>query len=299
MSFGQIITYFYRSWRGGFLQIRNEIMTNEALQDFRQDFGLDSPNLSKTPTIMEILGDHKLYLGTYRYTPGMDGTIVIANHEYPELTTAVERNIYEGFYKQQDHSVDTMDLMVLQNDPREPVLEVLVQMEGNTFPAEMSASLGSMLPNWNTSRQKFTEQGEPYYRKENGQLLTGQPVILGIGTPKASTPIYAAQERTHFLNVISHTETTEDDKTEVKVRIMQRYAGQQANTWENRKEQIQYHLRDQTVINQQLNLEKSTYMNPLQVRRNDGSYGAPLYSKLMPPEYTSWVTEGKASHDYR
>ena len=274
-------------------------MTNEALQDFREDFGLASPTLSSSPTLMEVLGDYKLYLGTYRYTPGMDGTVVIKNHEYPDISTAVERNIYEGFYKQQDHSVDTMDLMILQNDHREPVLEVLVQLEGNTFQADMQASLGQMLPNWSTSRQRFLENGEPYFRKENGTLLRDQPVILGIGTPKVSTPIYGAQERMHFINVISHTETTDDEKSEVKVRIMQKRAGQQADIWETRKDQIQRHLADQTVVNLQLSQEKSAYMNPLQVQRNDGTYGAPLYSKIMPPEFTKWVEEGKASSDYR
>ena len=109
----------------------------------------------------------------------------------------------------------------------------------------------------------------------------------------------AIWKRVHFLNVISHTETTDDEKSEVKVRIMQRRAGQQAATWETRKTQIQKHLQDQTVVNQQLNLEKSAYMNPLQTKRSDGTYGSPFYSKLMPPEYTKWVEEGKACHDYR
>ena len=119
-----------RSWRGGFLQIRTEIMKNEKLQDFREDFGLDSPSLSDNPTIMEILGSHKLYLGTFRYTPGKDGAICIQNPRRPNITTAVENKIHETFFKQIDHQVDAMDLIVLQNDDREPVLEVLVQLEG-------------------------------------------------------------------------------------------------------------------------------------------------------------------------
>ena len=45
-----------RHIRGGFIQIPEEIMTNPSLADFRQDFGLASPDLSKNPTIMDILG---------------------------------------------------------------------------------------------------------------------------------------------------------------------------------------------------------------------------------------------------
>ena len=119
-----------RSWRGGFLQIRTEIMKNEKLDDFREDFGLASPLLSDNPTIMEILGDIKLYLGTYRYTPGKDGAICIKNPPRPKMSTAVEEKFHETFFKQLDHQVDTMDLIVLQNDEREPVLEVLIQLEG-------------------------------------------------------------------------------------------------------------------------------------------------------------------------
>ena len=119
-----------RSWRGGFLQIRTEIMKNPVLEDFRKDFGLASPDLSDNPTIMEILGNYKLFLGTYRYTPGKDGAICIQNPKCPNISTAVERQINETFYKQLDHQVDAMDLIVLQNDEREPVLEMLVQLEG-------------------------------------------------------------------------------------------------------------------------------------------------------------------------
>ena len=119
-----------RSWRGGFLQIRSEIMKNEKLEDFRQDFGLDNPDLSDNPTIMEILGPYKLFLGTFRYTPGKDGAICIQNPKRPNITTAVEEKIHETFFKQIDHQVDTMSLIVLQNDDREPVLELLVQLEG-------------------------------------------------------------------------------------------------------------------------------------------------------------------------
>ena len=288
-----------RSWRGGFLQIRPEIMKNEALEDFRQDFGLDSPTLSATPTLMEILGQYKLYMATYRYTPGMDGTIVINNPPVPNITTAVEKKYYDSFYKQMDHAVDTMDIIVLQNDEREPILEVLVQMEGNTFPADMQAATGSMQPNWHWNRQRFTENGDPYYRTKEGELQRDQPVILSLGLPKTSTPIYAPQERIHFSNVITHTETTDDSVSEINVRIMQRRAGQQTNIWERRKELIQRHLVDQTEVNFQLGLEKAAFMNPLQTQRADGSYGAPKFSQLMPIEYKRYIAEEKSSVDYR
>ena len=42
--------------RGGFIQIPEEFMTNPTLEDFRQDFGLANPDLSKNPTIMDVLG---------------------------------------------------------------------------------------------------------------------------------------------------------------------------------------------------------------------------------------------------
>ena len=45
-----------RYWLGGFMQIDEEIMTHPILEDFRVDFGLDDPELSKNPTIMQILG---------------------------------------------------------------------------------------------------------------------------------------------------------------------------------------------------------------------------------------------------
>ena len=288
-----------RSWRGGFLQIRPEIMQNEALADFRQDFGLASPTLSSTPTLMEILGQYKLFLATYRYTPGRDGTIVINNPPTPNLTTAVERKHYNSFCKQMDHAVDAMNLVVLQNDDREPVLEMLVQLEGNTFPADMHAAIGSMQPNWHWNRQRFTESGDPYYKSRNGQLLRDQPVLLGLGTPKVSTPIYGPQERIHFANVITHTETTDDSVSEVRVRIMQKRAGQQSSLWDRRKEQLQRHLVDQTEVNQQLSLEKAAFMNPLQVQTTDGSYGSPKFAQLMPKEYKRWIAEGKSNIDYR
>ena len=60
-----------RRWRGGFLQIRTEIMKNPTFQDFREDFGLANPELGSNPMVMEVLGDTKLYFGTYRYTLGM------------------------------------------------------------------------------------------------------------------------------------------------------------------------------------------------------------------------------------
>ena len=43
-------------WCGGFQTIDTELMTHPALADFRKDFGLDDPNLSDNPTLMEILG---------------------------------------------------------------------------------------------------------------------------------------------------------------------------------------------------------------------------------------------------
>ena len=99
--------------------------------------------------------------------------------------------------------------------------------------------------------------------------------------------------------MITHTETTDDSVSEVRVRIMQKRAGQQSSLWDRRKEQLQRHLVDQTEVNQQLSLEKAAFMNPLQVQTTDGSYGSPKFAQLMPKEYKRWIAEGKSNIDYR
>ena len=193
-----------------------------------------------------------------------------------------------------------MDLIVLQNDDREPVLEVLVQLEGNTFQADMQCALGQVLPNWYTNRTKYTLDGETVPKKDrDNRPMRDQPQNAQLGTPKISSNIYSAHERVHWVNVISHTETTEDSKPEVRVRILQRNAGQQKSKWETRKEQLLKHLVDNQDVNDQLAVEKATYMNPLQTQRADGTWGSPLYSNLMPTEYKRWIAERKSDLDYR
>ena len=122
------------------MQIPEEVMTNPFLEDFRQDFGLANPNLSKNPTVMEILGEYKLYLSTYRYTPGEEGTIPMQSNHRPMDMDYVETQFYEKFYTYLDHQVDNLDLIVLQNDHREPMVEVLVPIEGNTIQADIMCS---------------------------------------------------------------------------------------------------------------------------------------------------------------
>lgn len=164
----------------------------------------------------------------------------------------------------------------------------------------MQCALGQVLPNWYPNRTKYTLEGETVPKKDrNGRPMRDQPQNAQLGTPKISPNIYSAHERIHWANVISHTETTEEDKSEVKVRILQRNAGQQTNKWELRKEQLLRHVVDQQDVNSQLAVEKSTYMNPLQTQRSDGSWGSPRYSNLMPPEYKRWVAERKSNMDYR
>ena len=48
-------------WSGGFQTIDHELMTHPALEDFRKDFGLDDPNLSDNPMLMEVLGKCQNY----------------------------------------------------------------------------------------------------------------------------------------------------------------------------------------------------------------------------------------------
>lgn len=166
--------------------------------------------------------------------------------------------------------------------------------------ADMQCALGQVLPNWYTNRTKYTLDGSTIPKRDrDNQPMRDQPQFAQLGTPKISTNIYSAHERVHWINVISHTETTEDNKSEVKVRILQRNAGQQTKKWEIRKNQLLKHLVDQQEVNDQLAIEKATYMDPLQTQRSNGSWGSPLYANLMPSEYKRWITERKSSMDFR
>lgn len=164
----------------------------------------------------------------------------------------------------------------------------------------MQIALGQVLPNWYPNRMKYTLEGETVPKRDRyNRPKRDDPQNAQLGTPKVSANVYSSHERMHWINVITHTETTEEDKTEVKVRILRRNAGQQVNKWNIRKDQIKKHLIDQQEVNDQLAIEKAAYMNPLQTMKSNGSYGSPLYSNLMPTEFKRWVTEGKASADYR
>ena len=166
--------------------------------------------------------------------------------------------------------------------------------------ADMQAALGQVLPSWYTNRTKYNLDGTFVPKKDRyNRPVKDQPQYAQLGTPKISANIYQGHERMHMINVISHTETTDDNKSEVRVRVLQRNASQQVNKWNIRKEQIQRHLVDKVDLNNQLAIEKAAFMNPLQTQRANGTFGKPRYANLMPQEFKRWVEEGKSSLDIR
>ena len=177
-----------RNIRGGFIQIPEEIMTNPHLEDFRQDFGLANPELSKNPTLMEVMGDYKLYLTTYRYSLGEEGTIAMKSRR-PTHMNYVETKFYDQFYNYLDHQVDNIDLIVLQNDHREPMLEVLVPIEGNTIQADIQCHIGQIVPNWNENRTRYTPEGHLHFHRVDGNLDRSQRVRSRAGQPKVQLGI--------------------------------------------------------------------------------------------------------------
>ena len=251
-----------RAWRGGFLQIRPEIMTNEYLEDFRKDFGLDYNRHGEEPMVMQILGDTKLYMATHRYSLGKDGTISTNSPVTPENMNETEQKFYNSVYKQADYMTDNLDLLVLQNDDREPVLEVLVKTEGNTLLADLQNALGQVQPNWQSDRLRYTIDGDVLYKKDDsGRILYDQPLKSKPGLPKTNLPIYHPQERAHMINVFSHMETEDETKTEIHARIMKpKSAGQRAKLWQRRKDQIKYHLKEDTEVQKQLEKEQQAFL---------------------------------------
>ena len=290
-----------RAWRGGFLQIRPEIMTNPHLEDFRHDFGLDDKSLGRNPMVMEILGESKLYMATHRYSLGQDGTITTDSPITPNNMNDQEQKFFTSVYKQADYMTDNLNLLVLQNDHREPVLESLVKTEGNTLLADLQNALGQVQPNWQSDRLRYTTEGEIMYKKDQmGRTLYDQPLKSDQGLPKTNLPIYHPQERTHMINVFSHMETEDERRTEIYARIMKpRNAGKRAKLWDKRKEQIKYHLKEEAEVQKQLEKEKLAFHSPLQTLRINNQYGGPRYQHLMPEAYKRWMGEQRRQHDCR
>ena len=208
-----------------------------------------------------------------------------------------EQKFFHSFYKQMDFITDNLDLIVLQNRPEEPVLEVLIKLEGNTLPADIQNSLGQVQPNWNADRYRYTANGDLLYRKdETGRVLYGQTIKSRPGLPKNHLPIYGAQERMHTINAVSHMETEDESKKEIYIRIIKpKCAGQRAKLWAKRKEQIKHHVMEEEDVRKQLDKEKQAFLNPLQTK-SDNKFGAPKYKSLMPEEYNRWMAE-KAKAD--
>ena len=291
-----------RSIRGGFIQIPEEIMTNPEFKNFRKDFGLDDPNLSNNPTIMEILGDHKLFMSTYRYTPGKDGTILMKKQHRPMGMNYTEQHFYEMFYEHLDYAVDAIDLIVLQNDHREPIVEVLVQLEGNTIQAEIQNAIAHYVPNWDTTRTRYTVDGHLYYYKDqNGEYDRSTRIKCKSGLPKVQLPLYGHTDRIHMINVAAQLESTQDNQTEAHLRLLdsdRRQKSQRNRLWRERAEQIKRHVDEDQDVEQQLECEMNTFMDPLQTYVG-GRYQGPRYQTIMAPEYKAAMAAEKSSPDIR
>ena len=67
-----------------------------------------------------------MFLSTVRQTPGQEGTIPMKQRK-PSQMTPEASTYYRNFHEHTDHVVDALDLIVMQNDPREPILECLIQ----------------------------------------------------------------------------------------------------------------------------------------------------------------------------
>lgn len=213
-----------------------------------------------------------------------------------------ETNFYNMFYLHQDHAVDNIDLIVLQNDHREPVVEVLVALEGNTIQGDMQSAIGTTTPNWDTSRTRYTSDGHLYfYKDQQGNLDTSTRVKCKAGLPKAHLSIYPAIERIHMINAIGQLETNDENQLEARLRILlpgKRYANRRVRLWKERREQLAKHLTEEDDIKQQLDIETALFNDPNQTLRQ-GRFQGPRFQAAMPPEYKKAMTEAKACHDIR
>ena len=187
---------------------------------------------------------------TFRYAPGREGTNTMTK-ERPGYMSPEEHEFYTRFYMYADHAVDNLNLLVLQNDEREPVLEMLVKLEGNTIQANFQCMVGQPNPNYDESRPRYTKEGLPYYYVKNGQKDTSKHLRSKSGLPKDHMCIPDCDERMHMINVIKHLETTDANKSEVRLRVLRRQDDQgnklklkRNSLWQEREEQIRKHLKE-------------------------------------------------------
>ena len=165
-----------------------------------------------------------------------------------------ESSVYEAFYLHLDHQVDAVDLIVLQNDHREPIVEVLVQLEGNTIQGDIQNAIGQPTPNWDTNRIRYASDGHLYYGKNQyGEIDRTQRVKMNSGLPKIQLVIFGCQERMHAVNVAKNMETIKEDKPEVSVRLLdtnRKVVARRKQLWRDRKEQINKHLNTDADVMQ-------------------------------------------------
>ena len=187
---------------------------------------------------------------TFRYTPGRENTTEMSKQR-PGYMNPEEHDFYTKFYAYADHAVENMNLLVLQNDEREPVLEMLVKLEGNTLQANLQCMIGCPNPNWDESRPRYTKDGHPYYYVRNGQKDRSKHLKSKSGLPKEHLCIADCDERMHMINVIKHLETTDANKSEARLRILRRQDEEgnklklkRNRLWQEREEQIRRNLKE-------------------------------------------------------
>ena len=234
-----------------------------------------------------------MFLSTVRQTPGQEGTIKMEKRK-PAQMTPEATTYYKHQYAHVDHVVDALDLMVLQNDHQEPVLECLVQIEGNTTEADLQAHVGQVVPNWSEDRQKVALGGEPEVNS------IGEPIQMELGDPKSQTIKYKAVERIQYINMLTSLQTDDSGDLARRVRLIrQAQRAERQKLWQKRKLQIEKDLVEEHDVANQLAMEKEAFDNPLQIRRENGTWGGPLFRRIMPPEFTRRIAEDEKEVDWR
>ena len=113
--------------------------------------------------------------------------------------------------------------------------------------------------------------------------------------------MYGNTDRLHMVNVAAQLETTREDQTEVHLRILdshRRQRSQRNKLWKDRKEQINRHLDENQDVEQQLAIEVTAFMSPLQ-SFIQGRYQGPRFQSIMAPEYKNAMAAAKQSPDFR
>ena len=104
-----------------------------------------------------------------------------------------------------------------------------------------------------------------------------------------------------MINAASFMETNNESVNEIRLRVMdtnRKAAGRRSKAWKTRKTQINRHLTDNNEITAQMDIEMTTFLNPLQSLTN-GTYHGPRFQSTMPPEYRRQIAAAKQDPDWR